>query len=96
MIKILFEENLAAYIIFGIFVIGIVFKIFLRVSLKSLIDQSDNLHATNKNILKQIKLKYESLIRLNQEVFNVKAFINKFLFKYKCIVNSWVYDKKHD
>lgn len=85
MIDVLFENYLVAYFMLVLFVIGGVCKIIIGASLSGVIRESDNMNNTRQNLLKQIKLKFENCHRLNLQINNVSAFINKYIYKYKLL-----------
>lgn len=83
MIELLFREDYAAYFILFLFAAGTIGKLVIGISLSSTIKQSENMNVTRKNLLKQIKLKYENCYRLNLQINNVSAFVCKYIYKYR-------------
>lgn len=85
LITLLFERNFALYGILILFTAGILDKLFAAAVLSRMIKESENLGTAGSNLLKQIKLKYESCYRLNLQINNVPAFINKYIYNYKVL-----------
>lgn len=76
-IDILINNYVAAYIIMLVFLIGAVCRLVNGAILSGLIKESENMVTTRKNILKQIKLKYENCYKLGLQINNISVYISK-------------------
>ena len=69
-------------------VFGVDVKVVQTFILINLVEESENIPTAKNKLIKQMKLKFENCYRLNLGVNNVKAFVDKYIHKYKiCGIN---------
>lgn len=64
-------------------VCSILLQIIIGILFQNMIDETENMSATNHKILKQCKLKFINCFQLNQGVSNVSIFVDKFIHRMK-------------
>lgn len=81
--KTIIQVNMITFII-GVFaVIGIAIKISSWISYKKLEKASANMNETKNNFARRIKLKFENCYKLNLDIKNIPAFVEKYVRTYR-------------
>lgn len=72
------------WIMIALYAMAVMVEIIRRCSAGAIASESVKMGETRNNVLKQIKLKYENIFRLEKNVYNTKAFVERYLWKRKC------------
>ncbi|MBS6558661.1 MAG: hypothetical protein KH355_00090 [Clostridiales bacterium] len=83
MITQLFHQNIFIYAMTGILLLGVIQKIILGTYYKKMVTASENMGMTTKKGLKNLKTKFENSFKLNMNIQNVDAFVDKNMDKQK-------------
>ncbi|MEG2296042.1 MAG: hypothetical protein RSC13_00230 [Clostridium sp.] len=86
------ETGKALSVFVAIGVIGIVSKIITRNLYKRLVKETDNMATTKNKNLKILKQKLENAYRLNQNIVNTQAYLDKQVYGFKFMhmsLNGW-------
>lgn len=79
MIPVFQEERLLTCTILLLLLLSIICQIMIGVLYQNMINETDNMSATNNKILKQCKLKFVNCYQLNFGVANIPIFVEKFI-----------------
>lgn len=79
MFTILIKHKVLTILIFTLLILSILCQIIAGVIYQSMINEADNMSATENKILKQCKQKYANYYKLNGKMVNTAAFVDKFL-----------------
>ena len=77
------EEKLITFLMFLFLVLSLCTKIIIGILYQNMINETENMSATNHKILKQCKLKFANCYRLNNGVANIPVYVEKFLNRLK-------------
>lgn len=77
------EQTLITIILFTLLLLSISLQIIIGVLFQNMINETDNMSATDNKILKQCKLKFVNCYQMNQGVPNVPVFVDKFINRIK-------------
>lgn len=89
------ENNFLMWVMLGLYIVTVSMMIFRRISIGILAREAKKMGLTNNPVLKQIRLKYENVCRLEREVRNTEELVNKYLFirqrnKYTIRALAWL------
>lgn len=79
----LFQNDIFLKLAIFLITLSIICQIVAGVLYQSMIQETDNMSATNNKILKQCKLKFANCFQLNSGVSNIPVFVDKFLNRIK-------------
>lgn len=77
------EQTLITIILFTLLLLSISLQIIIGVLFQNMINETDNMSATDNKILKQCKLKFVNCYQMNQGVPNIPVFVDKFINRIK-------------
>ena len=83
MVTKLFHHNIFLYAMTGILVFGILQKILLGMYYQRMAVATENMGLTTKKSLRNLKTKFENSFKLNMNVNNIDAFVDKNMDKQK-------------
>lgn len=86
------QTGKALSVLAAIGIIGIVSKMIARSLYKRLLKETDNMAMTKNKNLKQLKQKLENAYRLNQNIVNTQAYLDKQLYGFRYMhisLNTW-------
>lgn len=83
MFTVFLEEKLITLLMFLFLVFSLSTKIIIGILYQNMINETENMSATNHKILKQCKLKFANCYRLNSGVPNISIYVEKFLNQLK-------------
>ncbi len=79
----LFQNDIFLKLAIFLITLSIICQIVAGVLYQSMIQETDNMSATNNKLLKQCKLKFVNCFQLNSGVANVPIFVDKFMNRMK-------------
>ncbi len=85
MLEKLFYENLLINTVIGLFVAGMLLKVVLGIGYSRMIRASNNMGCTKYKLLRNLKLKFETLYKLKINVNNVDIFVDKCINNHKIL-----------
>ncbi len=77
------EQTIITIILFTLLLLSISMQIIIGVLFQNMINETDNMSATDNKILKQCKLKFVNCYQMNQGVPNIPVFVDKFINRIK-------------
>ena len=77
------QTGKALSVLAAIGIIGIVSKLITRSLYKRLLKETDNMAMTKNKNLKVLKQKLENAYRLNQNIVNTQAYLDKHLYGFR-------------
>jgi len=83
MLAVFYEEKIITFLMFLFLVFSLCAKIIIGILYQNMINETENMSATNHKILKQCKLKFANCYRLNNGVANIPVYVEKFLNRLK-------------
>ncbi len=83
MLKEILESNALIYAMLVLCGIGVISKLAVWISYRRLTKATENMASSKNALTRQLKLKFENCYKLNLNVQNVPAFVDKYLQKYK-------------
>ncbi len=83
MFAVFWEEKLITCLMFLFLLLSLCVKIMIGILYQNMINETENMSATNHKILKQCKLKFANCYRLNNGVANIPIYVDKFLNRLK-------------
>lgn len=83
MFAVFYEEKLITFLMFLFLLLSLCAKIIIGILYQNMINETENMSATNHKILKQCKLKFANCYRLNNGVANIPIYVEKFLNRLK-------------
>mgnify|MGYP000181802281 CR=1 FL=1 len=86
------QTGKALSVLAAIGIIGIVSKLITRSLYKRLLKETDNMAMTKNKNLKVLKQKLENAYRLNQNIVNTQAYLDKHLYGFRFMhvsLDSW-------
>lgn len=94
MLNQLFHQNIFMYAMTAIVVVSLIQKVMLNHYYKKMEKASENMGLATKKPLKNLKTKFENSFKLNMDIHNVDAFVNKNMDKQKLLgMSIRVWDK---
>lgn len=81
----LFHQNIFMYAMTGIIIIGFIQKLILNRYYQKMERASENMGLATKKPLKNLKTKFENSFKLNMDIHNVDAFVDKNMDKQKLL-----------
>ena len=81
MFIIFMRHKFLALSMIGFLLLSIICQIIAGVLFQHMIKESDNMSATENQLLKQCKLKYANYYKLNGRIINTSVFVDKFIRK---------------
>lgn len=79
----LFQNDIFLKLAIFLITLSIICQIVAGVLYQSMIQETDNMSATNNKLLKQCKLKFINCFQLNSGVANISIFVDKFMNRMK-------------
>ncbi len=79
----LFQNDIFLKMAIFLITLSIICQIVAGVLYQSMIQETDNMSATNNKLLKQCKLKFINCFQLNSGVSNIPVFVDKFMNRMK-------------
>lgn len=79
----LFKNDIFLKLAIFLITLSIICQIVAGVLYQSMIQETDNMSATNNKLLKQCKLKFANCFQLNSGVANIPVFVDKFINRIK-------------
>lgn len=79
----LFQNDIFLKLAIFLITLSVICQIVAGVLYQSMIQETDNMSATNNKLLKQCKLKFVNCFQLNSGVANVPIFVDKFMNRMK-------------
>lgn len=79
MFEIFMEEKIVTALMFFCMVLSLFLRVFLGMIYQNMINEADNMAATNNKLLKQCKLKFANCYQLSNGVSNIPIFVDKFI-----------------
>lgn len=79
MFEIFMEEKIVTALMFFCMVLSVFLRVFLGMIYQNMINEADNMAATNNKLLKQCKLKFANCYQLSNGVANIPIFVDKFI-----------------
>ncbi len=79
----LFQNDIFLKLAIFLITLSIICQIVAGVLYQSMIQETDNMSATNNKLLKQCKLKFVNCFQLNSGVANIPIFVDKFINRIK-------------
>lgn len=73
------EQKSITFLIVLMLVLSILLQIIIGLLYQNMINETENMSATNHKLLKQCKLKFANCYRMNMGVPNIPVFVDKFL-----------------
>lgn len=78
------EERYALYVLAGLFVLTLIFKLLVAGCYRRLICAAKDMAHSKHKLMKVILLKFETNYKLHLGVNNVDVFVDKYILSYKC------------
>lgn len=77
------SQSLFVYVIAGVCIWGVLSKLLVQGKLHRLLKASENMVATTQRQLRTIRNHYEKNLNMDLQVYNIQAFVDKYLLKLK-------------
>ena len=85
MLKEILNGNALLYAMLALCAVGVLSKLAVWISYRRLTKATENMASSKNALTTQLKLKFENCYKLNLNVQNVPAFVDKYLQKYKVL-----------
>lgn len=83
MLQEILEGSVLLYVMAALCAFGVLSKLAVWISYRRLMKATQNMSASKNTLTTQLRLKFENCYKLNLNVQNVPAFVDKYLQKYK-------------
>ena len=83
MLVVFMKHKYLLILIFSLLLLSIICQIIMGVILQKMINEANNMAATENKLLKQCRLKYTNCYKLNGRMVNTSVFVDKFIQKMK-------------